>query len=100
MFEANGIVYASNPTEEMRVCSVRGVGNACLVVTFDTGEDGLLDTTEHLDMPAFAPLADPVIAESAKVDHGALVWLDGAIDLAPQAAYDMSYEYISPAKAV
>ncbi len=42
MFEANGIVYASNPTEEMRVSSVRGVGNACLVVTFDTGEDRLL----------------------------------------------------------
>ena len=100
MFEANGVVYASNPTEEMRITAVSAVGNACLVITFDTGEERLLDTTELLGMPAFAPLSNASIAEAAFVDHGVLVWLDGKIDLAPQTAYDLSYEYVAPAKAL
>ena len=100
MFESNGIVYASSPTDEPRITAVRAVGNACLVITFGTGEERLLDTTELLNMPAFAPLSDAAVAEAASVDHGALVWLNGKIDLAPQAAYDMSYEYVTPAQAM
>lgn len=100
MFEANGVVYASTPTDEPRVSDVRAVGNAQLVITFDTGEERLLDTTELLDMPAFSPLTDPAVADAATVDHGVLVWPGGAIDLAPRAAYDLSYEYVSPARAM
>ena len=100
MFEANGVVYASEIHTGTHISAVRGVGNACLVLTFDTGEERLLDTTELLSMPAFGPLADPSVAESASVDHGVLTWCDGKIDLAPEAAYEMSYEYVSPAKVV
>lgn len=100
MYERNGIVYAGACFDGIRATAVRGVGNACLVVTFETGEERLLDTTELLAMPAFAPLADNSVAEAASVDRGALVWLDGRIDLAPEAAYRMSYEYVSPARAM
>jgi hypothetical protein len=98
MYELNGIAYASNPTPDIRVAGVRDVGNRCLVVTFTSGEERLLDTTELLSMSAFAPLSDPAVAASAKVDRGVLTWLDGAVDLAPEATYEMSYEYVAPPK--
>ncbi len=94
MFEEDRIIYATDATPEIRVVGARAVGNDYLVVTFDTGEERLLDTKELLDMPAFEPLSDPDIAEAVYVDHGMLMWLNGTIDLAPEATYRMSHEYV------
>lgn len=54
MYEANGIVYGSEPAEAMKVMGVRDVGDYILLVTFSTGETRLVDCTELFSMPAQA----------------------------------------------
>ena len=44
-------------------------------------------------MPVFAPLADQKILDAFSIEDGTLTWLDGSIDIAPQAVYSRSYEY-------
>ena len=93
MFEKDGIVYASEPTEDLAVVGCRSVGDGILIVTFSTGETRLFDSTCLLEMPAFAPLADQDVLEGFSIEDGILTWLDGQIDIAPKAVYLRSYEY-------
>ena len=93
MFIKGGIVYASEPTAELEVVACRSVGDGILIVTFSTGETRLFDVTCLLDMPAFEPLADWNVAEAFSIEDGVLTWLDGEVDIAPQALYSRSYEY-------
>ena len=97
MYEVDGIVYASNPGPDLLVESARYVGNQQMVVTFNSGETRLLDATDLLAMPAFAPLADEGVLRSFEIDHGVICWLDGEIDIAPEAVYATSYQYKVPA---
>ena len=55
------------------------------------------DATELSDMPALAPLMDERVLEDFSIDRGVLTWLDGEIDIAPEAAYPRSFEYPRPA---
>ena len=93
MYEIDGIVYASEPVDDLSIAECRSVGDGILIVTFSTGETRLFDSTCLLDMPAFAPLADWTVLDAFVVEDGILTWLDGEIDIAPQAVYARSYEY-------
>lgn len=93
MFELNGIVYASEPTQDMRVEKVKDVGDFIVLVRFSTGETRLVDCTELFDMPAFAPLADETKFRTMRIVDGTLTWLDGKVDIAPEGLYARSYEY-------
>ena len=97
MFEVDGIMYASEPSDTLLVAAVRYVGNQEFVVTFSTGETRLFDATELFSMPAFAPLKDEEVLRSPRVEDGVLCWLDGDIDIAPEALHGMSYQYRVPA---
>lgn len=97
MYELNGIVYASESREGMRVTDVRDTGDFILLVTFSTGETRLVDCTELFSLPAFAPLADKTAFDTLEVRHGVLTWLDGKVDIAPEGLYARSYEYPVPA---
>lgn len=64
-----------------------------MLVTFSTGETRLLDASELLGFEAFAPLADRRLFEDFSMEHGAITWAGGEIDIAPEGLYRRSYEY-------
>ena len=93
MFEKDGIVYASEPAADLKVTGCRSVGDGILIVDFSTGETRLFDSTCLLDMPAFAPLADWDVLDAFAIEDGILTWLEGEIDVSPQAVYARSFDY-------
>jgi len=97
MYEADGIVYAGEPSTDMSVSSVRDVGDFIILVTFSTGETRLVDCTELFDRPAFAKLRNRAAFETMSIRDGVLTWLDGDVDIAPEGLYARSYEYPTPA---
>ena len=93
MYVVDGIAYAGEAAEGLAVTACRSVGDGILAVTFSTGETRLFDATCLLDMPAFAPLADFEVVDAFALEDGVLTWLDGQLDIAPQAVYARSCEY-------
>ena len=93
MYEHDGLMCASEPSQELAVLRCRYVGDKIFLVDFSTGETRLFDATCLFDMPAFEPLKDPGILEAFTVDDGVLTWRDGEIDIAPEGLYARSYEY-------
>ncbi len=59
-----------------------------LRVTFADGISGMVRFESSRFRDAFAPLREPKIFSDVKIEHGALTWLNGEIDLAPDAMYD------------
>jgi hypothetical protein len=92
MFVWNGIVYGEQPTESIRVASVKPLDDMIMLITFTTGETRLFDATV-LNGVAFEPLKDEAVFKEAVVDHGVVTWMDGEIDCAPEFMYKYSYEY-------
>lgn len=70
------------------VIAVRVVGPFTLEVTFDDGEQRLVNVEPVLHGPVFEPLRDPAFFARVTVDHelGTVVWPNGA-DLAPEFLY-------------
>lgn len=97
MYIKDGIARAGEAAPELEVASARYVGNLQMVVAFSNGEKRLLDAMELSDMPALAPLMDEGVLAGFSVDRGVLTWLDGEIDIAPEAVYQRSFEYPRPA---
>ena len=93
MFSLNGIVYASEKTENIQVVSAKPLDDM-MILTFSTGEQRLFDAT-ILTGEAFAPLSDENIFKNYKVVAGVVTWLDEEIDCAPEYMYTNSYEYPS-----
>ena len=93
MYIVNGIAYAGELTPEIEVTDVIASDDMILLITFSTGERRLYDTTALLEYPAFKPLEDINVFKEARVDHGVLTWLDGAIDIAPETLYRNSIAY-------
>ena len=93
MYIIDGIAYADEPYEDMQIADIRILDDLTMLVTFDTGQTRLFDASRLIHEQAFAPLAHTPTFASARVQNGYLTWNDGAIDLAAQAVYDMSYAY-------
>ncbi|MCD8215267.1 MAG: DUF2442 domain-containing protein [Clostridiales bacterium] len=92
MYILNGIVYAGEPTESLKVAGVKPLQNRMLLITFSTGETRLFDTT-ILTGKCFEPLNDEDIFNSVYVDYGVVTWKDGEIDCSPEFMYENSYKY-------
>lgn len=71
---------------------IKALEDGILLLTFNTGERKLFDTT-LLNGPAFEPLKDESVFRSAYIDCGIVVWMDGQIDCAPEYMYQHSYPY-------
>ena len=93
MYVIDGIAYAEKYCSEIEVQEVSALDDMMLLLTFDTGEKRLYDTTALLEYPAFTPLKDEKIFKSAKVECGVVVWLNGEVDIAPETLYKNSYAY-------
>lgn len=96
MYIKNGVCYAGELQEGIKVTAAKPLRGGVLLVTFSTGEQRLFDVTA-LQGPAFAPLADEKVFSHPVLFHGALTWNDGAIDIAPETVYRDSIAYESAA---
>ena len=92
MYLKNGIVYAGEAVEEVRVSEAKPLPYHMLLLTFSTGERRLFDATT-LTGSAFAPLADEEVFRRVTVSHGVVTWQNGEIDCAPEYLYQNSFAY-------
>ena len=93
MYIIDGIAYAGELTGTIEIEKVDALDDMILLLTFSTGEKRLYDATALLEYPAFKPLENEEVFKSAKVEYGVVVWLDGAIDVAPETLYKNSFSY-------
>ncbi|MCQ2521078.1 MAG: DUF2442 domain-containing protein [Lachnospiraceae bacterium] len=94
MYIVNGICYAGNNLEEIRVKEALPLRGGMVLVTFTSGEKRLFDTTT-LTGSAFEPLRNEEIFKNVSIFHGVMTWDNGEIDIAPETVYAESYPYES-----
>ena len=92
MYFDDGFVYGGEPTEMLKVSSVKALDNMMMLIRFNTGETRLFDAT-LLEGRIFLPLRDPEVFLNPEIDHGVVTWMNGEIDCAPEYMYEKSYEY-------
>lgn len=92
MFEANGICYAGECVQGIRVTGAKALRGGMMLITFSTGEKRLFDSTLLMGS-AFAPLKDEHVLADFTIFHGVMTWMNGEIDIAPETMYNMSYPY-------
>lgn len=92
LFTINGIVYANNFQESLKITDAHVTDHLMMLLTFSNGERRVFDATV-LSGSAFDPLKDDHIFENFEIVHGALTWLDEEIDCAPEYMYRHSYAY-------
>ena len=92
MFEMNGIVYASNFADVLKITEAKATDHLMILLTFSNGEKRVFDATV-LTGSVFEPLADDNIFNDFKIVHGAITWMDEEIDCAPEYMYQNSYAY-------
>lgn len=88
----NGICYAGELTDDIKVTEAKPLRGGIMLVTFSTGEKRLFDTT-MLQGSAFKALADEKIFNNPVLFHGVITWNNGEIDVAPETVYKNSYAY-------
>ena len=93
MYIRDGIAYASEPYEDLTITDFRIIDDLYMVVTFSTGEERIFDVAGLLRYPAFTPLSNRSVFDTARLEHGFLTWQNGASDIAPEAGYNESYPY-------
>ncbi|WMJ88905.1 DUF2442 domain-containing protein [Anaerocolumna sp. MB42-C2] len=93
MYIINGIAYAGEPTETIKVKSVKVVSDLCLLITFSTGEKRIFDATTLLQYPVYQPLTNEELFKQAYIEGGTVVWDNGEIDIAPETLYHNSFKY-------
>lgn len=89
-----GIVYASEPKDDLYIAVAKPLKDMMLLLTFSTGEQRLFDATV-LTGPAFLPLQDEAIFNNCKIVDGVVTWMDEEIDCAPEYMYQNSFPYSS-----
>lgn len=88
MYIKNGIAYAGEASQPLKVCGVRPLDNYLLWVRFSNGECTVFDFKKLLETPAFAPLKDKNVFQSVYLDYGVTVWNNGDIDIAPEYLFE------------
>ena len=96
MYILNGIAYAGEFIKQIEVEKVFPLNDMMLLLTFNNGEKRLYDASKLLEYQAFQPLKDEAVFNSVRVEHGVIIWLDGEIDIAPEALYKNSFAYQEP----
>jgi len=92
MYIVDGICYADEMTDNIKVTEAKPLTGGMMLVTFSTGEKRLFDTT-RLHGSAFEPLKNEDIFNNPVIFHGVITWKDGEIDIAPETVYKDSYAY-------
>lgn len=92
MYIIDGICYAGELQDNIKVKEAKPLRGGMLLVTFSTGEKRLFDTT-LLSGSAFEPLKDEKVFMNPTVFHGVITWKNGELDIAPEYVYENSYAY-------
>lgn len=95
MYIVDDICYAGSPEKEIKITEAKPLAARMLLVTFSTGEKRLFDTT-LLTETIFQPLDNEETFRDLRLFHGAITWMEGAIDIAPETVYRDSYPYETP----
>ena len=66
--------------------AVTPLDHLVLRVRFSNGEVRQFDCKPYLSYPAYAPLENPGLFSSARIEHGTVVWNDD-IDVSPANLY-------------
>jgi hypothetical protein len=83
MYIKDGIAYADTPmTEVQEVIILDGMK---MLITFTNGNQIEYDAAPLLQHQAFKPLGDRAAFCTACVTDGFISWLDGEIDISPDA---------------
>lgn len=99
MFILNGVVYASEKTENITIIDAKPLDDMMMLLTFSTGEQRLFDATV-LTGSAFSPLSDENIFKACKIIDGVVTWMNEEIDCAPEYMYLNSFTYPSLQPAI
>lgn len=86
--QGRGAAGVTDPAR-WRVTEVRPLADYRLSVRFADGTSGEVDASRLILGTApgvFAPLRDPTLFASVRIEHGAVTW-PGGLDLAPDAMY-------------
>ena len=92
MYIKDGICYAGELVEGIKVKSAQVTDKTMMMVTFSTGEVRIFDATQ-LEGSVFKPLKDKAVFEDFTIRHGVLTWCNETIDIAPEALYELSLPY-------
>lgn len=92
MFEIDGILYAGEQAENIKIKKAKVLTGKIMLLTFNTGEQRLFDTTE-LKGSAFESLKEEEILKDFSLFHGVLTWENGSIDCSSEYMYANSYKY-------
>lgn len=93
MYVIDGIAYAGEQEETIKVKSARVINDLCLLLTFSTGEQRIYDAKPLMQYPAFQPLANPELFNQVVVECGTITWDNENIDIAPETLYRDSFKY-------
>ena len=93
MYVINGIAYAGEFKNNIKVSSAKALDDMMILLEFDAGEQRLYDASDLLQYPAFKPLTNEDVFKNMKIEHGVVTWCDGEIDIAPETMYQNSYSY-------
>ena len=88
MYIKNGIAYAGEPAEQLKVNGVVPLDNYVLHITFNNNEQRMFDMKTLLSRPAYAPLKNETLFKTVTVDYGCPVWNNGDIDIAPEYLFE------------
>lgn len=88
MYIKDGIAYAGTQEPIIKVSGVRPMEGYKLWIRFNTAETKIVDFTNLIDKPAYAPLADEQVFKSVYIDYGVTVWNNGDIDISPEYLYE------------
>lgn len=99
MFVVNGIVYASEISDNIQIVDVKPLEDMMMILTFSTGEQRLFDATV-LSGSAFEPLSNPEVFNNYTIVDGIVTWLNKEIDCAPEYMYENSYPYTTTEMAI
>lgn len=92
MYIVDDICYAGEFEEGIKVREAKPLRGGMLLVTFNSGEKRLFDTTQ-LKGSAFEPLKNEENFRKLEIFHGVITWMNGEIDIAPETVYEQSYPY-------
>ena len=87
MYIVDGIAYAGEQKQPLKISGVCPLEDYKLWVRFNNGEVKNFDFSKELNCPAFSPLKDKSVFNSVYIDYGVTVWNDGDIDIAPEYLY-------------
>lgn len=83
--------------EALKVQAFKIVSDQKMLITFSNGDTRLFDASilyhgadPEVKDSVFLKLADRDVFHSARLDHGVIVWMDGAIDCSPDFMYSKS----------